>query len=319
MKRYQRTFRRHKLLVIAPILLALVVALGYQFSAPKHYQAWGTLWADAPVPNDSTVFAQQQPNPSAASQQSAVLQEMLSTNQYLAEVGKRSPYAQYLRQHPDQLDSVFGSLQKNTSISVLGPQVIRVAYTSSDQADAVPMAKAIMNAFVAQLVSLEQARAKQQIAYNQQSVNSAAKALTGAQSSLSAYLATHPGAAASTVDPTANQLSGEVATAQQTYGTAVAQYNQAVLDLSHASSTGQIHVLDQPNGAIKQSSKKKFVYTAIGGLFAGAVISLLLLSRLVSKDTSPWDAEDIEDELGLNVVASINQVPSGARRTWRAS
>ncbi len=319
MKRYQRTFRRHKLLVIAPIVLALIVGLGFQFHAPKHYVAEGTLWADAPVPDSSTVFAQQEPSQSAASQQAGVLNEMLGTNQFLAAVGKQSPYASYLKQHPAQLDNVFATLQKNTGVAVLGPQVIRVSYTSSDSATTAPMAKAIMNAFVSQLVTLQQSRAQQQISYDNQSLATASKALASAQAQLSTYLALHPGAAGTTTDPTATQLSGAVATAEQAYGTAQANYNESVLALSHASSSGSTHVIDQPLKAFAQSSKKKFVTAGIGGLFAGAVISLLLLSWLVSKDTSPRDAEDVEDELGLNVVASINQMPAGAKRSWRAS
>ena len=44
------------------------------------------------------------------------------------------------------------------------------------------------------------------------------------------------------------------------------------------------------------------------------MISILLLSWLVSKDTSPWDAEDVENELGLTVVGSIEQLPSRRRQ-----
>ena len=67
-----------------------------------------------------------------------------------------------------------------------------------------------------------------------------------------------------------------------------------------------------------QSHKKAIVYAGVGGLFAGGVISILLLSLLVSNDTSPWDAEDVENELGLTVVGSIDQLSSPRRQIRRS-
>jgi len=319
MKRYLRTFRRHKLLVVAPLVLALLVGLGYELTSPRHYVAQGTLWADAPVPEGSSVLAQSPPSPSPAAQQAAVLSELLGTDHFLAEIGQRSPYAGYLRAHPGALDTVFASLHKNTTVSVLGPQVISVGYQSTDSATTAPMARAIMNAFVAELVSLQQARDKQQITYDKQNLQTASSALSAAQEQLSQYLAAHPQLPGATVDPTVTQLSGNVATAEQGYGSAVASYNGSELGLSSAKDTSQLHVIDQPANAFAQAHKKAIVYAGVGGLFAGGVISILLLSLLVNNDTSPWDAEDLENELGLTVVGSIEQLPSSRRKDRSAS
>ena len=67
------------------------------------------------------------------------------------------------------------------------------------------------------------------------------------------------------------------------------------------------------NNAVGRARKKKIIYGGVGGLFAGAVISILLLSWLVSKETAPWDADDVEDDLGLTVVGSIEEIPSRRR------
>jgi capsular polysaccharide biosynthesis protein len=314
MKRYLRTFRRHKLLVIAPVVLALVIGVGYEYNSPGHYQASGTIWADAPVPNGSSVFSQTPPNPSPAAQASSVLNELLSTDQFLAKVAPRSPWAAYLRQHPDAIDTVFGSLQKNTSVFTLGPQVVSVTYQSTDAATTAPMVRAIMGAFVAQVVSLQKSRDQQQITYDKQSLNSAASALSSSQDQLRQYLAAHPQAPGATVDPTVTQLSGNVAQAQQAYGAAVSNLNDSQLGLSSVADSSQLHVIDQPSLAAAQGRKKKIAYAGIGGLFAGLVIAILLLSWLVSKDTSPWNAEDVEDDLGLTVVGSIEELPSPRRQ-----
>jgi uncharacterized protein involved in exopolysaccharide biosynthesis len=319
MKRYLRTFRRHKLLVIAPVVLALVVGLGIELNSPRHYQAQGTLWADTPVPGSTTVFSTSPPSQTPASQGASVLSELLVTDHFLKELAPRSPWAAYLRQHPGAVGTVFGSLQKNTTVTVVGPQVIGVSYQSSDSATTAPMVKAIMNTFVAQLVSLQQTRDQQQITYDKQAVQTASTALSTAQKQLSEYLLGHPQAPGATVDPTVTQLSGNVATAQQSYGAAVGNLNASEQGLSNASDSSQLHVIDQPAAANAQGRKKKIAYGGIGGLFAGVVISILLLSWLVSKDTSPWDAEEVEDELGLTVVGSIEELPSPRRQDRGAS
>jgi uncharacterized protein involved in exopolysaccharide biosynthesis len=319
MKRYARTFRRHRLLVIAPVVLALVVGLGYELTAPKHYTAQGSLWADAPVPDGTTVFSQNPPAQSPASQGASFFSELLVTDQFFKALAPHTPWAAYLRHHPGDLDNAFASLQKDTTVSVLGPQVIGVTYQSSDSATTAPMARAIMNTFVAQLVSEQRQRDQQQISYDNQSVQTTLSALSSAQKQLSEYLVTHPQAPGATVDPTVTQLSGNVATAQQAYGAAVGNLNASQQGLASATDSSQLHVIDQPGVVTAQGRKKKIIYGGIGGLFAGAVISILLLSWLVSRETAPWDAEDLEDELGLTVVGSIEQLPSPRRQNRGAS
>jgi uncharacterized protein involved in exopolysaccharide biosynthesis len=314
MKRYSRTFRRHRLLVLAPLVLALVIGLGYEFTSPRHYTAQGTLWADSPVPDGTTVFSTSPPSQSPASQGASVLSELLGTDQFLKALAPHTPWAAYLHQHPAQLDNVFSSLQKNTTVSVVGPQVIGVTYQSSGSATTAPMARAIIDTFVAQLVTLQRQRDQQQISYDQKSEQTALDSLNTAQKQLGAYLAAHPQAAGATVDPTVTQLSGNVATAQQAYGAAVGNLNASQQSLSTATDSSQLHVIDQPTIANLQGRKKKIVYGGVGGLFAGGVISILLLSWLVSKETAPWDAEDVEDELGLTVVGSIEELPSRRRQ-----
>ena len=319
MKRYLRAFRRHKLIVIAPVVLALVVGLGIELMQPRNYQAQGALWADSPVPSDSTVFSTSPVNQTPASQGASVLTELLATNQFMNALGPRSPWAAYLRAHPQDVDKVFASLQKNTTVSVLGPQVVGVTYQAKDPDTAMTMARAIMNTFVVQLVALQKQRDQQQIIYDKQNLDTAQKALDYSQNQLSQYLLLHPQAPGATVDPTATQLSGNVATAQQAYGQAVSNYNASQLGLSSAADSSQLHVIDKPTDASAQGRKKKIVYAGIGGLFVGAVISILLLSWLVSKETAPWDAEDVEDELGLTVVGSIEELPSPRRQDRGAS
>ena len=56
------------------------------------------------------------------------------------------------------------------------------------------------------------------------------------------------------------QLSGNVATAEQVYGSAVANYNSSRAGLSSAKDSSQLHVIDQPAVAFAQGHKKAIVY-----------------------------------------------------------
>ena len=57
MRRYLQTFFRHPILLSAPIIIALCVAVAYQTRQPRQFLAGSTLWCDVPVPNDSSIFS----------------------------------------------------------------------------------------------------------------------------------------------------------------------------------------------------------------------------------------------------------------------
>ena len=311
MKEYQAAFARHKLLVIAPIVFAVLAGLGAGLSIPRQFATEGALWADAPVPNDSTVFSLTQPSVSAAAQEASVLQELLDTNEFLVKIGQKSPWASYLRQHPTALGRLIGPVRKEVSVSAIGPQVISVGLTASNGATAMALDTAIMSAFLGQIGALERTRDEQEIAYDKQSLQTATSALSAAQQQLSAYLVDHPQDVVDAAnDPTATQLTGNVTTAEQLYDSAFSDYNSSELGLSHPSDSSQLHVIDPPSAPVAQGRKKKIVLAGIGGLVAGAVISLLVLTWLVWRNTAKDMSRGVGGSLGLfTVSASLSDMP----------
>src|SRR5690349_8110868 len=112
MRRYIQTFLRHKVLLCAPLIVALVVGVGYEVRQPRKWMAGGTLWADAPIPNDSTIGSATTPTP--ASSQAIVLSELLHTRSFLTKVGQASPSAQFLATHSQPAnDAVLGGIAKS--------------------------------------------------------------------------------------------------------------------------------------------------------------------------------------------------------------
>ena len=57
MRRYLQAFFRHPILLSAPIIIALVVGIGYEAKQPRKWVAWATVWCDSPVPNDFRIPA----------------------------------------------------------------------------------------------------------------------------------------------------------------------------------------------------------------------------------------------------------------------
>lgn len=287
MNDYQATFNRRRVLVITPIVLALLTGLGLSLLIPRQFTTQGTLWADAPVPNGSTVFSFTQPSESAAAQEASVLEELLDTNEFLVRIGQQSPWASYLRQHPSALGRLIGPVRKEASVAAIGPQVISVGLTSSNGSTAMALDKAIMTAFLGEIGTLQRTRDEQEISYDRQSLQTAASALSTAEQQLSAYLSNHPqDVVGATIDPTATQLNGNVATAEQLYDSAFSDYNTSELGISHPSDSSQLHVIDTPSTPVAQGRKKKIALSAVGGLLAGVVISMLLLAWMVWRDTS---------------------------------
>jgi uncharacterized protein involved in exopolysaccharide biosynthesis len=317
MKRYIQTFLRHKVLLIAPIVVALVAGLGLVMKQPKKFVATGTLWADAPVPNDSTVFSGGSDGGPAAQQQ-AVLAELLHTHDFLSKVANRVASPAGGPSHPVTVsDAKLASMEKTISVSTIGPQVLSVTAHGATPTETAGTANAVIQEFMSEMSATQQARARELADYYKQQADAAGKAITASQSQLASYLQSHPGASN---DPTAAQLAGTVGVAQQQYSQAQDNYSKASLALSHASDSSQLRVIDKPVApSAPASSKKKIVFAGIGGLVAGSVISLLILMVLVATDTSARDEGDIENQLGLDVVGSVKQFPGHRRDTGKAS
>jgi uncharacterized protein involved in exopolysaccharide biosynthesis len=300
-KRYFTVFRKHKLLVSLPLIITLICAVGYEMKQPRQYVSSATLWADSPVPNDTTLLSA--PNPSPAGAEAGVLSELLQTHQFLDNVLKRDPGAQFLVGH-----------LKDVSLTTPGPQVLVVSVTAKSPTAGSNANQALIDEFLTQVKSDTSLRAVALQNYYKQQLDTAANALSAAQEQLGQYLRTHPGSSGSTNDPAATQLAGTVAAAQQQYATAQSNYNSAGLQLSAGASLSELHVIDKPQiPAGPKSRKKKLLFAGVGGLLGGVVLSLSLLAMLVATRPVPLAPSDIENTLGLRVVGTITEVPSSRR------
>jgi uncharacterized protein involved in exopolysaccharide biosynthesis len=311
MRRYLQAYFRHPILLTAPLIIALIVSIYYGLHQPRKYQAGASIWCDVPVPSESTIFTGTTQPPSAA--QAAVLTEMLQTHEFLMNVGKRGPWADYLATHDQATDDrLVQQLGAKVVVATPGPHVMTIATSGSSAADALALAKAVTAAYIGEVTDASHSRAQSLVGYYQQQLDATQKALAGAQQKLSKYLQANPASAViggAVVDPTVAELTQAVAAAQKTYSDATASYTSAGLGLTNLADAGVLRVIDQPREPTSPlSHKKQLIFAGVGGLFAGGAISLLAIIMLVVSDDSVRGAADIEDALQLQVVGAIGQV-----------
>jgi uncharacterized protein involved in exopolysaccharide biosynthesis len=309
-KRQLETFSRHRIALLLPIVLALVVSSFFAVSQPHKYVSGVTVWFDTATPNPSSLVTPPgQLSPAAQGQQT--LQEFLDTNQFLIRVGHRSPMAAILgrRASGPALDyEMVAILKRAFSVTVSGPQVVSISMTAADPSYIPGTLTALTDEYADEVAGSLQARDQASVAYYQTQVSTAQLGLTKADEAVSAYQASHPGASP-TADPTYSQLVSVDVEAQQNFITSQNTLQQAQLSLQSIKAPTAFHVIDPPGPAARLSSKKHMIFTVVAGLAAGLVISALALSALTGLDKTARRREDIEAQLGMEVVGTIHAMP----------
>jgi uncharacterized protein involved in exopolysaccharide biosynthesis len=342
--RYVEAFFRHKLLVIAPVILALLMSVWYVGSQSKTYQSSTTVWLDTSLPNPSSIDVPAQ-GATPAQQAQTVLQELISTRAFLVKVGHRGPLAAYLASHrpvgkrgptaflskltsflksgsgaPGPVDDrIASSLSGAFSVTVTGPQVLRVTMTSPTPEPMPGTLTALINEYTDEVTGVRTSRDEATVAYYKGLLDSAQTTLTSADSSLTDYEATHPGATVVN-DPVLGHLEQVALTAQSNYVGLQNNFGQAGLALTSAQTAESIHFLDSPTTAWAVSHRKKAIFAGVAGIVIGIIISIFAISALVATDKTARIDEDLDDVEGVEVVANIQHLrhSQGAKRSVEA-
>jgi uncharacterized protein involved in exopolysaccharide biosynthesis len=339
--RYLETFSRHKILFVLPVVLALFMSVWYSSSAPKKYETGMTVWFDTAVPNASSV-TNPSPYSTPAGDGQAEMQQFFGTDQFLLAVGHDSTLAKFLatyhpaKKGPSALISKLKGLVKHSSsgsapasaavvdgeiLSTLGkaftataagPQIVKVTMTSSDPSYMQSALAAVATEYQNEVSGSLKSRDKSEVSYYQNQLTTAQQSLASANSAVATYLAAHPGV---TVDSSLqySQLVQIATQAQNSYSNMQSQLQQAQDTLQNVQAPAAFHVVDAAGPAYAISGKKHMIFTVIAGLFVGVLISILALSTLTALDKTARRQEDIDGLLGLEVVATIRQLPRQRR------
>jgi uncharacterized protein involved in exopolysaccharide biosynthesis len=306
---YRETFRRHRLLLSLPIILAVFVAAWFELGAPKSYQSTASLWVDTPTSTDSSLGNANPALTPPSQQEQSVFTELLATQSFVLAAGHNSALAQYLATHsssgfsPTALLSglsgggsvdarIVGSFgPKQVLTAIPGPQVLEISYRGPTP----EVAQSTLAALVKQLQQdsnkFSAQRNQAVIAYDQAQVKAAAQAVATERVGTSAYLRQHPGAGNNDPNLSALQTAAGAASGQLTQTTQ--RLSEAESASNNSSANGStISVIDpatMPAGPV--SGKKKELMAIVGGLFAGLLISFLGAVALTPKKADSWDAD----------------------------
>ncbi len=291
---YRETFRRHRILVLLPLALTTLLVIWSTVAAPPTYQSATSIWSSSA---DGTAQAYGAPPPAA--QEQSILTELLTTDRFRDAVAQQSGLTEYVAQNPSEgwgpmalVGKLRGarSLESRIAIalgpkSVLatpeGPHVLKISFDGPTPRLAAATLRALVRQYIKQRNEL---RSDALTAYRDR-VESTSAALAKARQQISTYLLQHPERAnARSNGQLAMLLHSEQAALQQ-LGTATQTLNQESATVLDSSSVGTtLRVVDPPEVPTTTiSSPKKLVKGLAGGLFAGALISVLGLVALTKR------------------------------------
>lgn len=290
---YKRTFRRHRKLLSVPMVLGVLVAAYFIFASSPSYLASASLWVDTAPPNASSVGASTlQLTVTPATSEQSVLTELLSTQSFAVAVARGSQLGKYIQESgvtPFARAAMDALENKQVTASVAGPQVLQISYKGPTP----EVATTTVNAIVRQLQQASSGLSSQHdqaaVSYYQAQVQQATRALDTARNQVAAYLVNHP-RSTSQSDPNLSALMAAETGASNQLTQATTSLNQA--SASRAGGGWMVQLIDAPKNALSQvMRKKKMLEILLGGLFGGALVSLLGTIALTPAREERWEDE----------------------------
>ena len=265
--RFLDTLFRHKIIAATPLVLGLVVAIGFVAVQPRVYQSTASLWVNTTVGGTTLSSGSQYVAPSTY--QKGVLTELLSTREFTLAVAHRGALYSYLQSHPNAEqsglgaipgigklfsgglgsvnDQVAAALPSDVTINVTGPNVLTLTVQGPDEAVTTATANALLYQYPLEVLSAVAASDRQAVDYDGQQVAGALATVQTDNAALTSYLVKHPHVPGNGAgNATATSLNLELAQAQSSYDTLLGQYQQAQLNLSNVAATNGISVIDEP-------------------------------------------------------------------------
>lgn len=319
---YRQTFRQHRLLLSAPILLAVLIAAALVLSGGKSYESSASLWVDSPATTDSTLGNLNPALTPPSTQEQNVVTELLATPGFDDAVAHHSLLASYLANSSSGgLSSLLGggggSLEakiiaalgpKSVTTTVPGPQVLQISYVGPTPAVAQSVLKAIVTQLQNDSSQFSQQHNRAALDYYEGQVQTAAQTLLAARNQAEAYRNSHPGAAPN--DPNLAALTTAETSAGAELSQAQAGLSAAKSTLKGGTSSNQVQVIDAPSAPVGPTSgKKKQAEGILAGLLAGLVISFLGTMALTRRERDPWE-DEVAEGAGTPAAAAAAGAPA---------
>lgn len=335
MLRYLEVFYRHRLLLIAPVVIALVASIGLAVTRPRTYEATAQLWFDPLTSSQAALTGYVSP----AEQAQGELRELLKTRSFCSLIGRNGPLASallagqgpndpvaaitnFLRgvpssaatSNPQALDDLlFETINRYTTLTVSGPQVVAISFDYSDPTVAAGTAQTMVDQFSDQLLGIRRSVAQASVDFYTGQLQTQQTEVAAADEAVRAYLVAHPDqrVPGALEDTQLVQLRRADDLARAHTQDLVQRLDTAKLDIAAAKQPGAagFRVIDSP---IVPYRSKGFVKSAAlaagGGLVAGLFLMLVGLLLLTAADDSVHRAQDVPEDLSRRVVGSVPRV-----------
>jgi uncharacterized protein involved in exopolysaccharide biosynthesis len=334
MLRYLEIFYRHRLLLIAPVVIAVIASVAFAVTRPRTYEATAQLWFD---PVTSAQAAQLNGYISPADQAAAELKELLKTRSFDSRVGRRGPLASAMlgstggspalstrvlnvlrgvptleaSANPQILDDfLVDAMNRYTTVTSVGPQILAINFDSSNPQVAAGTTTAIVDQLSDELLGNRRFQAQASVDFYTAQLQIQQVEVANGDAAVNKYLQAHPSqrlpGALEDIQLTALRRADDLARTH--YQDLVQKLDAAKLEIAAAKEPGAagFRVIDsaaipyRPKGFVKSAA-----LAAVGGLVAGLFLMLVTLLLLTALDTSVRRAEELPDELSRRVVGSV--------------
>ncbi len=319
--RFRQTFRKHRKLLIAPVVIASAIAAYFSFSAAPVYRSVAAVWVDnspavssamdGPTSATSSSATASEIDPGAdgagsptttsaapngtAGLEGQVLYELLLSPQFDVQVGQGSLLPRFLTGGgaPSSLadDEAAAELAPKIEAWATGPQVLQLSYDGPSAAVSRSVLQSVIKQMGAAGSAFGDTLGKTASSFYNTQLTAAQTELVGNEGSLASYAREHPGANSAN-DATYRALANEVQLAESQEASVSAASNQANTEASSNAGSATIRVIDRPSlPAAPTTGLTSKLTGVIGGAFAGLVVSLVALVLLTPRGNTRWDAD----------------------------
>jgi hypothetical protein len=303
LRAYRQTFRQHRILLIAPVLLAAVVGGYFTFSVPPMYRSSAALWVDngssisssltsamdsATLSDPLAEDTQNATDPSAvnapsgpAPLESEVVSELLLTSGFDLAVTHGT----------ESHGMMIGFSPLDVRAFATGPQVLQLSYDGLSPVAARTILESLIKQLGAAGADFGDGIGKTASTLYRHKLTAAKSVLAGNQGALTAYASSHPWANVGN-DATYRELTTEVQLAQTQLAAVQAASSAANVEAEDKDGSATLEVLDQPSLPVSPTTGMASRLSGfISGAFAGIMLSLLALLLITPRPPIRWDAE----------------------------
>jgi uncharacterized protein involved in exopolysaccharide biosynthesis len=332
MLRYLETFYRHRLLLMGPVALVLLLTGGWVLVQPPTYDATVRMWVQrqtlVPNPDDN-------PYLTPAQQQAAVLSELLNTKYFCLKVGNRSPLAESLatsgpqNQGPLQRvlagiggssggrlsgraldDAEYQAISHQTVVEPAGPEIITISYRGGSPELSAAVGQAIADQFIEEALASQRVQTEAAQQFYDSQVKQTKAEVASIQTQIDAYESSHPEQRGANAQPdtTLSQLRKNHDAAQQRMNDLQSKLDQAKVSLAGLSqpAVSGMRVLDRAEIPTRASSVRNVALQAGAvGLSLALLILIGGILLLTLIDSTLRRPEEVERVLDLKPVGTI--------------